>query len=89
MCGNIYVVTDAGTMSELRADGNVYKRNKTFSFLLRKDKIEPDGLGNNTFKYYCLTGTNYSKCTGWIIKNKNMDYLHCKDLDMNTKTKCN
>ena len=87
-CGDFYIVTDGGAMNELRDDGKVYPRNKNFNFILKKDKIVPQGLANDTFKSGCLTGTDYSRCTGWVIQNKNMDYLHCKDLDMNTKTKC-
>lgn len=87
-CGDIYFVTDAGPLSEKRADGNVYRRKQTFAFMLEKDKIVPPGADNNIFKQYCLPGNSNVHCTGWVIKNKNMDYLHCNDLDMNKKTKC-
>ena len=87
-CGDFYIVTDGGALQELRDDGKTYPRNKNFNFTLQKDRIVPTGLDNGSFKGNCLTGKDYSRCTGWVIRNKNMDYLHCKDLDMNTKTKC-
>ena len=87
-CGDIYFVTDAGPLSEKRDDGKVYRRKQAFAFMLQKDKIVPPGLDNAIFKQYCLPGNSNIHCTGWVIRNKNMDYLHCKDLDMYTKTKC-
>ena len=36
----------------------------------------------------CLDASNYTKYTAWVILNGNMDYLHCKDLSWNGKTKC-
>lgn len=87
-CGDLYIVTDGGTLTELREDGKEYPRNKNFAFKIYSDRIEPYGFDNDSFKTDCLTGKKFTKCTGWVIRNKNMDYLHCKDLDMNTKTKC-
>lgn len=82
-CGDFYLLTDNKYYS------NKEKREKlTFAFVIRKHRIEPFGTDNNTFKNYCLNGSNYSRCTGWVIVNGNMDYLHCADLDYNTKTKC-
>ncbi len=42
--------------------------------------------------YACDKNSNISQnghtCTGWILINDNMDYLHCSDLSWNGKTKC-
>ena len=87
-CGDIYIVTDNGNTKELRSDGKVYQGKHTFYFDIKNSRIDIN-TADSAFKNYCLTGKDYSRCTYWVIKNGNMDYLHCKDLDLNTKTKCN
>ena len=77
-CGDFYITTD----------GSVKNSKYVFAFQIKQNKIVPFGTDNSTFKYYCLNGANNSRCTGWIIANGNMDYLHCDNLDYNTKTKC-
>ena len=44
-----------------------------------------DGGTDGTVKCY----TSQFACSSWVIRNLNMDYLHCKDLNWKTKTKCN
>ena len=44
-----------------------------------------DDGADGTVKCY----TDEFTCTSWVIRNLNMDYLHCKDLNWKTKTKCN
>ncbi len=88
-CGDFYIVTDGGLMSEEREDGQAYKRSQTFAFNIYKDHIEPYTPSQSTFEDACLRGNNYSRCTGWVIKNGNMDYLHCNDLSWTGKQKCN
>lgn len=67
-----------------------------FWFAIRGSSIVPYGIKdelsyNNTFEncinpvsaYYTSRG-----CTAWVIFNENMDYLHCKDLSWDGKTRC-
>lgn len=68
-----------------------------FSFLIMKDRIIPFGdpgeMANRSFDSTCKMSINKREsgrgCTSWIIKNKNMDYLHCDDLSWDGKKKCN
>lgn len=69
-----------------KADGTF--NSNVFVFNINPYRIYPRGTENTEFKNNCLSGTDMSRCTGWIIMNENMDYLRCKDLDINTKTKC-
>lgn len=70
-----------------------------FNFLFTKRGFVPKGMSNEpstTFKIACDTknqsGLSASiqgrACTAWVLYNENMDYLHCNDLDWNTKSKC-
>lgn len=83
-CGDFYIKTDNKPYYD--DDGNI--RPNLFAFFLKPNKIEPLGIDDTNFKNYCLNGRNYSRCTGWVIMNGNMDYLHCNDLSINGKTKC-
>ena len=87
-CGDFYIVTDGGAMSEEKGDNQAYKRPQTFNFRLHKDHIAPRTLTQSSFESDCLRGNNYSYCTEWVLKNGNMDYLHCDDLEINGKNKC-
>jgi hypothetical protein len=71
-----------------------------FVFYLTKKNIIPMGLPGDTlfgFENYCkdkdkITPSGFPNgngCTAWVLHNENLDYLNCKDLDWNTKTKCN
>jgi len=60
-----------------------------FKFILNPNRIYPAGTKDSDFKWWCGEGVNYSFCTGWVIINENMDYLHCKGLSLNGKTRCN
>ncbi len=59
-------------------------------------KIIPDGsktISRTRFKDLCnrsksAVTNNGRGCTAWVLQNENMDYLHCDDLDWNTKTRC-
>ena len=83
-CGDFYIKTD--NKPARKADGTF--NSNVFVFNINPYRIYPRGTENTEFKDNCLSGTDLSRCTGWIITNENMDYLHCKDLDINTKTKC-
>lgn len=85
-CGDFYISTDGRPMHEDTTRGLL--RKTVFAFYIYRNRIMPVGLENSDFKSNCLTGKNYSHCTGWVITHGNMDYLHCNDLDFNTKTKC-
>lgn len=65
-----------------------------YIYLTPDGKITPGGapsldglVGRNVFKENCIKNGGYG-CAAWVIYNENMDYLHCDDLDWNTKTKC-
>ena len=83
-CGDFYIKTDN---KPARKDDGTFNSN-VFVFNINPYRIFPRGTDNTEFKDKCLSGTDMSRCTGWLILNENMDYLHCKDLDINTKTKC-
>ncbi|MDR1326843.1 MAG: type II secretion system GspH family protein [Heliobacteriaceae bacterium] len=65
-----------------------------FWFQILKDRIIPTGIEDDdtyTFDSCNLTKTGFGTgrgCTGWVIYNENMDYLHCNDLSWSGKTKC-
>ena len=84
-CGDFYISTDGKGLYEYPS---LKVRNRVFAFILYKDRIFPYGTGDASFKEYCLKGNNYSRCSGWVIANGNMDYLHCSDLSFTSKTKC-
>lgn len=51
--------------------------------------IRPHGFSSNEFNNDCLSaGAQGDGCTGWVILNKNMDYLHCKGLIYDKHTSC-
>jgi prepilin-type N-terminal cleavage/methylation domain-containing protein len=62
-----------------------------FTFNFTPERLVPRGApndpGGETFAAACTKTTGYG-CTGWVIINENMDYLHCDDLSWNGKTKC-
>ena len=71
-----------------------------FAFYIYDDYLEPEGKLNpkrNTYNWsYCKPATEDSilgygwACTAWVLQNKNMDYIRCRDeLNWYTKTKCN
>ena len=66
-----------------------------FQIYFSPAKIVPEGSPTVTptrFKEYCNKGTphkdNGRGCTAWVLQNENMDYMHCDDLDWNTKIRC-
>ncbi len=69
-----------------------------FYFYITPKGIVPAGGQNDTnrpFKQICdksdKAGFGRAQgrgCAAWVVYNGNMDYLHCNDLDWNTKTKC-
>lgn len=66
-----------------------------FFFELTPKGLLPEGLNDerNVFKNCDPTLTNSTAagrgCTAWVVYNKNMDYLHCRDkLDWNGKHSC-
>lgn len=51
-----------------------------FAFLITKYNIIPAGIAgitNTDYDFNNLCLANGSGCTGWILYNDNMDYLHC------------
>ena len=87
-CANIYVDVNS------KAGPNVWDRD-LLRFKLYRNGITLTGLPidviwTDTFENQCL-GKNYYQggyCSGWIVLNGNMDYLHCDDLSWNGKHKC-
>ena len=83
-CGNLYVHVDNKPTHDKNGNWNP----NVFCFGFNPNRIYPLGTNNSQFKNYCLNGKGYHYCTGWVIMNGNMDYLHCDDLSINGKTKC-
>jgi len=77
-----------GSCAYIRVDINGKgKPNKAgqdiFEFRVYTDGVLPKGIAksgsNDSFKE-CYSGTNDNlNCTAWVIENKNMDYLRCRD----------
>ena len=66
-----------------------------FKLYFSPARIVPDGsytVYPTRFKETCNIGKTNTEngrgCTAWVLQNENMDYLHCDDLDWNTKTRC-
>lgn len=85
---------------DINGDGkpNTFGRD-IFSFYIARDRIIPYGGVKEPyykFKWLCNKirpdywdgAYNGEFCTAWVLVNKNMDYLHCNDLNWNGKTKC-
>lgn len=89
LCGNIKV------------DINNFKGEYTFGrdvfvFNIINNHIFPTGIQEDImapFEENCnrksKSNSNGDSCTGWVIVNENMDYMHCDDLSWNGKIKCN
>lgn len=63
----------------------------TFKFYLTKFGFFPAGERNDlttSFENACLERKYGTGCTGWLIKNSNMDYLHCTDIGWQGKSSC-
>ena len=79
-CGNIYVDIN-GSKGPNKNDIDL------FNFKIVTDGIVPagshkEGIWTETFDSQCLgkrTLIEGGYCAGWIIENKNMDYLHCPE----------
>lgn len=67
----------------------------TFTFLLTRTGIVPNGIPSQTNWYYftndCKDSSNTFGlgCTAWVIQNGNLDYLHCNNLSWTGPTSCN
>ena len=84
----------------IKVDIDGYKGRYTIGkdfFILRIEpqRIFPIGIKGDTsrtFETYCnksgSSEANGIGCSAWVIFNENMDYLHCNDLNWDTKTKC-
>lgn len=75
-CGIIYV-----DINGLKGP-NTYGKD-LFDFKIFRNAIQPTGLkvdtiNANSFLYQCAVGKG-SDCSGWVLMNKNLDYLHCPD----------
>jgi hypothetical protein len=91
-CGSIAV--------ELEPNKTSKSGENTFEFYLTKNGIIPFGLKDDslTFERACnksikapypgFSSSNMYACTGWVIVNQNMDYLHCDDLSWDGKKTC-
>ena len=90
-CGDFFIDVDG-----VDAGPNTYGKD-IFHFAITAESFLPMGVRSNAssqkFPEKCnrLTteANNGMACTAWVIENGNMDYLHCDDLDWDTKTKCN
>ena len=87
-CAFVYVDINSA------AGPNVYDKD-LFRFKLFRNGVAPGGLPvdkiwTETFENQCL-GKNYYQggfCSGWVVINGNMDYLHCDDLSWDGKKTC-
>lgn len=91
----------SGSCGFFFVDVNGRQKPNTFGVDTFKFEVYPDGIvaaggpkynyWANGFRFCLLGGTDYrcsASCTGWVIKNKNMDYRRCQDLSWTGKTKC-
>ncbi|MCM1338346.1 MAG: type II secretion system GspH family protein [Muribaculaceae bacterium] len=83
-------------------DVNGARKPNTFGIDTFKFQVYPDGIapcGAPKYNYWANSFSECLKagagdyrqsgcCTGWVIKNKNMDYRRCKDLSWTGKTRC-
>lgn len=71
---------------------NVYDQD-LFIFKLYRNGLVPQGLQEDSngwdFERYCLGKDRFGYCSGWVIFNGNMEYLHCDDLSWTGKKSCN
>jgi len=80
ICGHIMVdINGSGKPNQFGHDFH--------HFYFTKTGIVPMGNASEEDKPCTTTGT-YHSCTDWIIKNNNMDYIHCDDLSWSGKRKC-
>ena len=89
-CGLVYVdINGSSGPNEAGRD--------LFIFKLFKDGIRPGGIPADTvwiesFEDQCLAKRPFRNdrawCTGWVMYNENMDYLHCDDLSWDGKKSC-
>lgn len=92
--GDIYVILNGCIQNGRCTLGkDIFYFNISFS----PAKIIPIGADGSQypkeeFKNYCNktvdAGDSGKGCAAWVLYNENMDYLHCNDLDWNTKTRC-
>lgn len=75
-CASIVVKTDG-------AKDMLYGKN-IFEFRFDHSIFYPSGKNKPLTE--CLN--NGMKCAAWVVYNENMDYIRCKDLSWNGKTKC-
>lgn len=86
VCGSLYV--DVNGDKNPNIQGIDY-----YAFMVTERGIIPLGTHGNTaelVKEDCLdrkTAQGWN-CAAWVLATENLDYLHCDDLDLNTKTKC-
>lgn len=61
-----------------------------FMFGMKKDRIVPlyPPAEKPSIQTTCSKSNYGNGCAAWVILNENMDYLHCNDLEWNTKTSC-
>lgn len=63
-----------------------------FQFFVTKKGVIPRGYPSAKaplrFRDNCGNHFQGTSCAGWVIYMENMEYLRCKDLDWNGKTKC-
>lgn len=84
VCG--YLVVDINGYKNPNQHGK-----DTFYFYLTKYGVFPTGSAQDSYNFtdYCEGDYGGSACAAWILSNQNMDYTKCRDLDWDTKTKCN
>lgn len=75
-CAKIYV--DINGMKGPNVYGKDLFDFKVFRDGMRASGLQIDTVGANSFVQQCAKGKG-ADCSGWILVNKNMDYLRCPD----------
>jgi len=84
VCAEVFIdVTGSKKPNQLGYD--VYK------FYIVRNGIYPAGMSGDTthsFEDQCLGRVSGLGCAAWVLRNSNLDYLHCGDIGWNSKYSC-
>lgn len=62
-----------------------------YKFYIVRNGVYPAGMSGDTthpFDTQCLRKVSGLGCAAWVLRNSNVDYLHCKDIGWNGKPSC-
>lgn len=81
ICGFLYIDVDG------KQNGSTLGRDTFLFYVKNYSGLIPAGVSTDENAMTSCYSSG-SLCTNWLMINENMDYLHCKDLSWNGKTKC-